>query len=102
MGKRNFRKLCAKPTKTSPIKIFFFSDSYEKKNYHGIIVYALDGKFSFSEEGETKGHKGLLWLLDRFTSWVYVTGCWTRESASLFMERLVTYTQDTVCRGVFY
>ncbi len=63
MGKKDFKKLYSQiKSEFGEIscKISYFSDNFDsKKNYAGIIVYAIDGKFRWSNKnGKAKGYNG--------------------------------------------
>jgi len=63
MGKKDFRKLYRRiKSELGEIscKISYFSDDFDSnKNYAGIIVYAIDGKFRWvNKSGKAKGYNG--------------------------------------------
>jgi hypothetical protein len=68
MGKRNFQEIYKQieaemlrnSSKVTGKISYYGSDKFNpKKNYAGMIIYAIDGKFEWQNSGgQAKGHKG--------------------------------------------
>ncbi|KAF0465764.1 hypothetical protein F8M41_026211 [Gigaspora margarita] len=111
MGKENFRKLYKRiKSELGDIncKISHFSDKFdESKSYAGMIVYAIDGKFTWKNTGgKASGHEG-----KSFYIIIQCTNHWPseayRDGGGLVHHYLVKntlgydYNQDIVCCGGF-
>jgi len=114
MGKSDFKTLCKKAQEEigSPLtlKVSAFSDTYDiSKNYAGMIIYAVDGKFNWiNTAGDTKGYKGRSFYFGILDTSKYPTQELLRDVGTGRVHHYLIlkltgreYTQDTVCCGGF-
>jgi hypothetical protein len=114
MGKTDFKTLCKKARQDigAPLtlKISAFSDTYDsKKNYAGMMVYAVDGKFQWvNAAGDAKGYKGRSFYFGILDTSKYPGDALNRDvGLGRVHHHLILrltgreFDQDTVCCGGF-
>jgi len=114
MGKVDFKQLCKQAQEeikgSLTLKISAFSDTYDStKNYAGMIIYAVDGKFTWvNTDGAAKGYKGRSFYFGILDTGKYPGEALMRDVGNGRVHHHLIksltgreFTQDTVCCGGF-